>query len=154
MGPRRLERGPAGEGNDTGALLMHRLRLDGFYYVESCFGPGMIGTRSLYWQGGEARFNIQSGLETRVQVTDPAGEVIEGYRYADCQPFTGDALDWTPRWTGGRGLTSFTGQAIRLEIEMNNARIYAIRGDFLPLSGRELRTFMDRGEKPIPRPGF
>jgi hypothetical protein len=154
VGPKRLDRGPAGEGNDTGALLMHKLRLDGFYYVESCFGPGMFGTRSLYWQGGEARFNIQSGLETRVQVTDPVGEVIEGYSYADCLPFTGDALDWSPRWTGGRGLAPFTGQAIRLEVEMNNARIYAIRGDFLPLSGRELRSFMDRGEKPIPRPGF
>jgi hypothetical protein len=154
IGPKRLERGPAGEGNDTGALLMHKLRLDGFYYVESCFGPGMIGTRSLYWQGGEARFNIQSGLETRVQVTDPTGEVIEGYSYDDCLPFTGDALDWSPRWTGGRGLASFTGQAIRLEIEMNNARIYAIRGDFLPLSGRELRSFVAEGETPIPRPGF
>ncbi len=152
-GRERLPTGTA-DGCDLGALILHTLRLDGFYYLESNAGRGMFGTRALYWRGGEARFNVQSDHEIRVRVTDAQGAVAEGYDYADCIPFRGDALDWSPRWVGQPGLRAFAGQAIRLEVELNAARIYAIRGNFLPLSGRETRDFLSTGTQPIPRPGF
>ena len=171
IGRKSIE-GP-GTGKDKGAILMHRLRLDGFFYLQSNAGPGVLGTRPLLWQGGEARLNVQSGNEVRVQVTgvgrDFGGEdgqvterdgvsssqpALEGYSFADCEPFKGDALYWTPRWKNGRGLKEFAGKALRLEVELNNARVYAIRGDFLTMSHSQTQHFMRTGEKPIPRPGF
>ncbi len=142
------------EGKDHGAILMHKLRLDGFVYLQSNAGPGMLGTRPLFWKGGEVRLNVLSGHEVRVQVTDPLGKVQEGYTFADCEPFMGDDLYWTPSWKGGRQLKEFTNKGIRLEVELNNARIYAIRGDFIPMSARETRDYMDTGKEPVYRPGF
>ena len=153
MGRERKSVGPA-LGKDHGALLMHRLRLDGFMYIQSNAGPGRIGTRALFWQGGEARLNVHSAHEVRVQVTDVDGKVHEGYSYADCHPFKGDELYWTPRWKGGRGLSSFANKGIRLEIELNNARIFAIRGDCIPMSSREIGAFLRDGTRPVHRPGF
>ena len=143
-----------GEGKDLGALLMHKLRLDGFFYLQSNAGPGMLGTRALFWRGGEARLNVQSGHEVRVQVTDTEGKVLEGYGFADCEPFKGDALFWTPRWKNGRGLNELSKTVMRLEIELNNARLYAIRGDFIPMSTRETRRFLETGAEPVDRPDF
>lgn len=149
----RLENDP-GDGYDQGAILMHKLRLDGFYYLKSSSGRGLLGTRGLLWHGGEAYLNVQSGHQVHVQVTDVEGAPIEGYRFEDCEPFRGDALGWSPRWTGGRGLNEFTGQAIRLEVQLNNARIYAIRGLFTAMANRETRTFVQTGEVPKRRLGF
>ena len=143
-----------GEGKDKGAILMHRLRLDGFFYLQSNAGPGMLGTVPLLWRGGEVSLNVQSGHEVRVQVTDIEGKPFEGYRFADCDPFKGNQLFWTPGWKGGRGLKEFTKKAIRLEVELNNARIYAMRGDFTALASGEARVFLATGKEPVHRPGF
>ena len=138
---------------DLGALLMHKLRLDGFMYLESAGGPGILGTRPLFWRGGELCLNVQSGQEVRVQVTDVEGQTIEGYSFDDCEPFSGDALFWEPRWGNGVRLAALGKQLLRLEISLENARIYAIRGDFVPLASREVRRFLETGEEPIPCPG-
>ena len=138
---------------DLGALLMHRLRLDGFMYLESAGGPGILGTRPLYWRSGEPRLNAQSGQEVRVQVTDIQGKTIEGYSFDDCEPFSGDELFWEPRWKNRPGLSALAKQLLRLEISLENARIYAIRGDFVPISTREVRRFLETGEEPINNPG-
>ena len=91
----KLEHGYHIQGADLGAHVMHRLRLDGFMYLESAGGPGILGTRPLFWLGGALRLNLQSGHETRVQVTDTQGRTIEGYGFEDCQPFVGDELFWS-----------------------------------------------------------
>ena len=149
----KLEHGYHIWGRDLGALLMHKLRLDGFTYLESAGGPGILGTRALFWRSGEPRLNVQSGQEVRVQVTDILGKTIEGYSFDDCEPFCGDALFWEPRWRNGVRLAALRKQVLRLEISLENARIYAIRGDFLPISRREARRFFETGEEPIPHPG-
>jgi hypothetical protein len=145
----KLEHGHHIEGTDLGALLMHRLRLDGFMYLESAGGQGILGTRPLYWRSGEPCLNVESGQEVRVQVTDCQGKTIEGYSFDDCRPFSGDALFWEPRWKNRPGLANLRGQLLRLEISLENARLYAIRGDYLPVSHREVRHFIETGEEPI-----
>jgi len=45
-------------------------------------------------------------------------------------------------------------KVIRLEVELLNARLYAIRGGFLPLLGGEVWRFERDGEEPRSRPGF
>jgi hypothetical protein len=150
----KLEHGHHVWGDDPGAILLHRLRLDGFIYLESDGGPGLLATRPIFLRSGEVRFNVQSGHRTLVQVTDIAGEPIEGYTFDDCEPFRGDDLFWTPRWRGGRRLSELSERFIRLEISMNHARLYAIRGDFVKTTQGEARRLMDNGEEPVTRPGY
>ena len=145
----KLEHGYHIMGTDLGALLMHRLRLDGFMYLESAGGPGILGTRPLFWRDGELRLNVQSGHAVRVQVTDMLGKTIEGYSFDDCEPFSGDELFWEPRWKNRSGIAGLGKQVLRLEISLENARLYAIRGDFLPISNRQAHRFIENGEEPI-----
>ena len=72
----------------------------------------------------------------------------------ECKLFGGDSTSWRPTWTSGRKLSALKGRAIQVAIELNNARLYALRGDFQTLCPQELITFGDTGEEPDPRPGF
>ena len=53
-----LEHGNVQAG-DAGSLLAYSMRRDGFMYLESTGGRGTVGTRALYWRGGEAQLNVQ-----------------------------------------------------------------------------------------------
>ena len=116
-----------------GSLLLHELRQDGFTYLESAGGPGWLTTRLLFVDGDRLEINIQVPHGTaRLQVTPMAGEPLDGYGFADSVPFTGDEISWQPVWQGGRSIGALAGQVVRLEMELFNGRIYAIRGDLTP----------------------
>ncbi len=147
------EHGELPEG--SGSILTYRLRRDGFVYLTSTSGPGVVGTRALAWNAGEAELNVQcSGGFVRVQVTDSSGEVLPGYGFDNCLPFSGDSRSWIPSWKGNRLMSSLPARTLRLEVELANARLYAIRGDFLPLTAGECWRIEQLGETPSPRPGF
>lgn len=69
----------------------------------------------------------------RVQLTSLAGELLDGYGFADSVPFTGDEISWQPVWRDGRSIGALAGQVVRLEVELFNERIHAIRGDLMPI---------------------
>ena len=159
-----LEHGNVPKG-DTGSIIAYSLRRDGFVYLESTGGNGTIGTRLLYWRGGEAQLNVQGqGGEVRVQVTDPGRRVgpgpsprvtpLEGYSFVNCEPFSGDDAAWTPRWKNGKTLADLSGKAVRLEVQLNSARLYAIRGDFVQMSSGQSGAFSQDNVIPEPRVGF
>ena len=139
----------------SGSIVTYLLRRDGFVYLESGGGVGIVGTRALYWKGGEVELNVQSpGGTARAQVTDPAGAPLAGYEFAQCEPFSGDSTAWVPRWKGGKLLAAHRGRAIRIEVELNNARLYALRGDMVRLVAAEVALLHEEGVLPEPRPGF
>ena len=140
-----------------GSIVTYRLRRDGFVYLESCGGRGTIGTRMLYWKGGDVELNIQSqNGAARVQVTDVKSVPVPGYTFAECQPFSGDDAAWRPVWQEQRTLGGLEGgRALRIEVELNNARLYALRGDFVPMIGPWSLLSFEQGEAPQqPSPGF
>lgn len=140
----------------TGRIVAYRLRRDGFIYLEGGKPAGVIGTRALYWREGEAELNAQcfDGGQVRFQVTDIQGEPLEGYRFEDCIPLVGDNTTWIPMWKSNRGLHQQVGKLLRLEIKLENARLYAIRGNFVPLVAGQAYRFRDEGLVPEVRPGF
>ncbi len=139
----------------TGSMTVHRLRPDGFAYLESTGGRGLVGTRVVLWQGGELQVNLQSQRgEARVRVTDDRGTGIDGYSFENCQPFTGDLTEWTPRWESGRTLSSLQNRTLRIEVMVKSGRLYSVRGNFLPLVAAECERFNREGAVPQPRPGF
>ena len=93
-----------------------------------------------------------------MQVTDswpsPRVTPLEGYSFVDCEPFSGDDAAWTPRWKNGKTLADLSGKAVRLEVQLNSARLYAIRGDFVQMSSGQSGAFSQDNVIPEPRVGF
>ena len=140
---------------NSGSILAYSLRRDGFVYLESGGGVGTVGTRALYWRRGEFELNVQSQSgEARAQITDPKGTPLLGYSFADCLPFSGDDTAWTPVWNSGKKLRAQSGKTVRLEVQLKNARIYAIRGDFVPLVAGQCWRVDEEGLVPDPKIGF
>ena len=139
----------------SGSILAYRLRRDGFVYMESLAGPGFIGTRPLYWRGGQPSLNLQSPAgEARIQLTDEWGDVVQGYSFEDCEPFTGDDTQWQPAFKDGRTVTEQAGRILRIEVMLQNARLFAIRGDFVPLTAAHCWRFHQYGTVPELRKGY
>ena len=46
------------------------------------------------------------------------------------------------------------GKLLRLEVELANARLYAVHGNFVPLVAGQAWRFRDEGVVPESRPGF
>jgi hypothetical protein len=150
----------------TGSILAYRLRKDGFVYLESRSGPGRLATKPLYWRGGELSLNLhgQGGPAVvsngylcngaRVQINGYRGNPIPGYTFADCRPYAGDNLAWKPTWKNGRTLDALKGKDIIVAIELHNARLYALRGNFIAMAPREWCDLTEKGQPPQVLPGF
>jgi hypothetical protein len=148
----QIRRNPASR---QGAILLHRLRRDGFVFLAPDGGAGEVATRPLQWASGEPQLNAAAPHgEVRVQVLDARGEPLEGYRFDDCIPFRGDSTHWTPEWRDGRLLAALRDRIVRLAVRLINGRLYAIRGDFEVKTAHEARLFAEHGVRTPPRPGF
>jgi len=138
-----------------GAIVQHTLRRDGFVYLEPAGGTGKLTTRLLLWQGGEPQLNVSAPQgEVRIQVVDGRGEPREGYTFSECIPFCGDTTAWIPEWREGRLMAALHDQIIRLQVQLANGRLYAIRGEFEVKMSYEARLFMEQGVRTPARPGF
>jgi hypothetical protein len=158
-----------------GSIVAYRMRKDGFAYLESRSGAGKIATKALYWRGGELKLNVQGNGKygwgggasklspwerftlfggVRVQINDWRGNLIEGYSFDECKLFSGDNTAWRPTWSSKRKLNDLKGTTFQVAIELNNTRLYALRGNFQLLCPAELLAFEATGDAPAPRPGF
>ena len=141
--------------NRQGAILLHTLRRDGFVYLEPAGGTGELITRLLVWKGGELHLNVTAPRgQALAQIMDLEGRPIEGYRYEDCLPFTGDSMDWTPRWRHGLKLDALRDRVLRLGVRLANGRLYAVRGRLEFKTIIEARAYAQSGERSTPMPGF
>ena len=133
------------------AILMHRLRLDGFVFLEAASGQGRLKTRALLVQGERLSFNVQApGGQLLVGVTDADGNPIPGYGLEDCIPCCSDSTAWVPRWKDGGCFGSLESRAVQLELELSGGRLFAVGGDFRMLSAKEGMRYMRFGTPPDP----
>lgn len=113
------------------AITMHRLRIDGFVYLEPAGGTGELTTRWLLWESGEIALNVSAPHgEVLVQIMDSFGEPLDGFSYSDAVPIIDDATSITARWKDGTTMASLAGQIVRVGIRVTNGRLYAIKGAF------------------------
>jgi hypothetical protein len=139
----------------SGSILTYKLRRDGFVYLESANGLGVMGTVALLWKGGELEVNAQAPHgQVRVRVTDTLGAPLAGYDFEDCDPLKTDNVAWKPTWKNGRTLDSLGTRTLRIEVELTSARLYALRGRFAPLIAGEAWRFEREGKVPAELPGF
>ena len=130
-------KGPITAGQHRTAMSLHTLRPDGFMYLESRSGAASILTKGFELTEGGLAVNVEAPIgEVRAQVhvqtdRDPGEppavqEVAEGFSAAECRPFTGDSLRWTPTWSSGRTLDELIGRTVRVEILFERGRVYSL----------------------------
>jgi hypothetical protein len=121
-------------------ILLHTLREDGFVYLEAEAGTGLLTTRWVQMDEQGFTLNVAAPYgQVRVQITDPTGAPLPDYTFDRCEPFTGDATAWRPRWQGDPSLAALAGRPLRIEVELFLARIFAINGSFDLLYVEDLR---------------
>jgi hypothetical protein len=103
-----------------------RLRPDGFagYEPSEPGGKGLVTTQPLACSGEPLRVSADAkGGALRVAVLD-----AEGYGLGDCEPVADNVTDAIVKWKGGRDLSALKGKAVRLQFELQSARLYAYSG--------------------------
>jgi hypothetical protein len=116
-------------GTGSGAMLSYSLRKDGWVYLESSGGIGIVGTRIFWLSHGEIAVNLNAATgRVRCRATDQHNKPLVGYDWNDSVPCEAcNTLAWIPQWSNQRNLSSLAGQGshsvIRLEFEMVNARL-------------------------------
>lgn len=116
-------------GHDT-AIIAYALREDGFVCLKDDGAYCSAYLRAY----GDITINLACARAT-CAVLDARGEPYPGLSHADCQPFSGDSTAWRPRFSSGAIIP--TGVPIMLELRLEQARLYAISGDFENLTTRE-----------------
>jgi hypothetical protein len=131
------------------ALLVHKLRQDGFMYMESYSYTGRIMTRCLKLaEDLDLKLNVRAPYGwVRAQLSDVSGQPLNGYSFEECEPFRGDAYFWEPKWTSKK-LSQLSEGVGRIEIELTNAELYAIRGNFKWMRTARVRNFRPDESQP------
>ncbi len=102
-----------------------KVKRDRFVARQAESRGGVIVTRLISVEADTLTMNVDAqGGEVRVQVTDPTGNPIRGFTFADCQPISADALDAPVEWTGN--FSALRGRTVRLEISLKHARLFAL----------------------------
>ncbi len=139
-------------GLNNGAILMHRMRIDGFVYLECPGGVSYFRTRAMLIEGPKLFLNakVPNG-EIKVEITDLEGTPIEGYGLDDCTPCTVDSISWEPRWKDGRNLEDIRGKAVQLGISFRGGQLYSISGEFQMMTAKEGMRYVSFGTPPDPK---
>ncbi|MCU6795980.1 hypothetical protein OB236_28055 [Paenibacillus sp. WQ 127069] len=116
---------------DDAALLLHELRKDGFFYLESHAMIGRVMTRCVDFGGNGLNLNVRAPYgRIRVQLSEAQGKPHDGFAFDDCVPFCGDTTAYSPVWKSGRLPSALHGIRTHIEVEVTSGELYAIRGDF------------------------
>lgn len=123
-----VDHGACGAEAGLERMLLHRLRRDGFVYLQPRGGTGQLTTRTLVPRAPCLSLNhLGPSGEVRAQVTTPEQTPIPGYSFDECQPLRGDSVAAPVRWRERPDLAGLVGQPVRLQIRLADARLYAIR---------------------------
>lgn len=110
--------------------LLYELRLDGFCSLKTWGKDGLLRTKTLIPQSGELTLNVRTTKHTavRVQLLDgDTGEPLPGYTLDEAIPINGDQLFARPRWQARQDLSELIGKPVRIEVQMREAELFAIR---------------------------
>ena len=126
--PSHMLRPPADYEPGPSGWQHHILRKDGFVFLRS-IGTGRFGMKGMRPARGDLNINFKAPYgRVRVQASDLHFNPLEGFTFDDCVPLQGDELHAPVRWKDktSQDLVDM-GQSCRLEFEMFEANIYAVR---------------------------
>jgi hypothetical protein len=106
-----------------GFFCLARLRPDGFagFASGSASATGTVTTKPLLCSGSRLRVSADAG-EGRLRVSVLGGEA---HALDRCRPIQANVTDEEVRWDGGQGLGAMKGKQVRLQFELQGARLYS-----------------------------
>ncbi|MCY2992849.1 MAG: hypothetical protein NTY19_33955 [Planctomycetota bacterium] len=116
-------RGPASR------LRRFTYRVDGFVSVHAGDKGGELVTKPLRFQGNRLVLNYATTADgaLRVEIQDPAGKALDGFRLTDCPPLRGDVMEHAVTWAGGSDVSRWAGKPVRLRFELRQADLFSLR---------------------------
>jgi hypothetical protein len=104
-------------------------RLDGFVSLDAESGGGEFVSKPLTFSGDSLMLNaaVGAGGRIRVAVLGADGKPINGFTLDDCTPVTGDSTELAVSWKSKRMLSELVGQPVRLQFQLENAKLYAMQ---------------------------
>ena len=122
-GDRGINRYRMYAGASTGLATLRR---DGFAAMAAEDEPGSLTTRPLSFSGAHLFVNAAcADGELCVEVVDERGEVVPGYRAADCVPLAGDSTRRRMVWRGAGSLARLAGRPVRFRFHLRRGALYA-----------------------------
>jgi hypothetical protein len=122
--------------DDTIAYVtVSRWRRDGFCALEPHSDTGSVLLRGLLPRGGQILLNATTGRfgRIRAELRDLKNKPIPGYELEKSLPVTGDGHFLPLRWQDGgetrETLDPLKGRPFKLYLELEQARLYALRAD-------------------------
>lgn len=116
---------------DIASITLHTLRKDGLTFLDTTGDRGRLISKPLVLLAPELTMNASAPHgEVRFQLTDMESRPIEGFTFADSVALSADdSLAFPVRWSGSR-VDDVVRKIVRLEVQMQHARLFAIRGQF------------------------
>ena len=111
-----------------GGIGLATFRRSGFVSLHT-EKEGILLTKRFLFKGNELRINAKTtaGGSIEAELLADNGDLMDGYLYADSDPFTGDATDHALSWRGKSDLSSLAGQALMLRLRVRNSDLFAFR---------------------------
>ena len=105
-------------------LALAKLRLDGFFYIESKNEEGNIITKPFILEGDSIEINADSlSGYIKVEILDQSGNKI-----ASSKTYQGyDSIRLNPKWKDHANLRQFKGKTIRLKFTLMNSKIFSFK---------------------------
>jgi hypothetical protein len=115
----------------TKKSVIHKLRKDGFTYLESNGYFGEFQTLPFTLLDGKLTINADAKIGAVYYEVIGKGVSEEEYSMANCVPLiVDDKIEFQLRWKNRKDLSELVGKEIYLKFKMKGTRFYAIRGDF------------------------
>jgi len=131
-----VDEGGAHGGSDPRTYYRYKQRLDGFVSLDAGATIGSMTTLPLVFNGKELTVNVNAAGYVKVALLDGSGSAIPGLDLADCDPIATNSVEHVVTWGGESLVEAYCGQTVRLQFEMQNAKLYAfeftcndVRGD-------------------------
>ena len=105
------------------------LRTDGFISVRAGIEKGELLTKPLTFTGGKLVLNLSTSAagSVRVEIQNPDGSPIPGFRLQDCSAIIGDKIEQTVKWKGNPDLRAWARKPVRVRFVMTECDIYSFR---------------------------
>jgi hypothetical protein len=104
-------------------------RVDGFVSLQADEAGGSVTTKPFLFTGSKLEVNFQTRAsgKVRVEIQNSAGETVDGFRLADCEPLSGDDIERAVSWKSRSRLDTLAGKPVRLHIELVDADVFSFR---------------------------
>lgn len=117
----------------SNAMLIYKIRKDGFCGLQSVGPGGKVITKSMELLKDDLSFNIRAECgSARFGLMTVKGEYLEGFSLDDCVPFEfNEDVEVRPQWKN-KTLADALNQQVRIVVELNSATLHAMSATARP----------------------